>query len=512
MKYSNVLLSLVLFSFVLYNRRSSALEVLSDDYTESKLLSLLREKRDVTHIDVSTEDLLNIGVEAAGTLLEEIPGVGPFVSIAFKIIWELFGPKYDTKEEQLKKEVMDYVKNFVQGSIAKEKANTYLGKLKDVRAQLNFYNASSVDWFMDKNSSDKRIIVRNKFGEAYGKVTGIVNVGSASDYLYAILASTTLAHQIIQTLLKDVTRFGEDWNYGSNILAQYENDRLTYSEASMSEVADAFNQYDRVAGDGNGDLTYNDLPTYPQVMVRACFLQRTLIYLRTELYPFGVPTQVADGAQLPANKKYYQIYGEYATKPYLDNVAYKNDKARHRLGENCILGRIAPYEKLCLSRGIVCFKHVFTSIYTEYQKKIISQIFTKFYSVGKSGQYFLRMYFTPLGGQSIKDITLQLALGAKDIIFHPSKEIIQPFPVKEIVPSRLSGRGVTYKYAYYDQSTEIHFYCLTPVNKTNNGTSSNSITINTGQSFRFGLDYQQNWIFRALELYRVDQNDTNTCQ
>ncbi|CAF1581549.1 unnamed protein product, partial [Didymodactylos carnosus] len=152
-----------------------------------------------TEINITSNDILTLAVASAQTLLGVIPGVGPFLALGFTVIWSLMGPKFEEEEVSLETQVQGYV----QEAIALSKTKIYEGKLIQVHENLDFYNRSAMDWFNDNSSTTKRDIVRMRFSTAYDKVTGIVNIGGAQDYLYAIISSTTLAHQFIITLLKD---------------------------------------------------------------------------------------------------------------------------------------------------------------------------------------------------------------------------------------------------------------------------------------------------------------------
>ncbi|CAF4587289.1 unnamed protein product [Didymodactylos carnosus] len=94
------------------------------------------------------------------------------------------------------------------------------------------------------------------------------------------------------------------------------------------------------------------------------------------------------------------------------------------------------------------------------------------------------------------------------VALRPTKQIIAPFPVKEIVPSYKSGPDVIYKFQNYEATTMIYFWCM-----TTELTSHKSINLTANETFRLLVDKTQNWSFHALELYRVDPsiNGTHTC-
>ncbi|CAF1479321.1 unnamed protein product, partial [Didymodactylos carnosus] len=173
-----------------------------------------------------------------------------------------------------------------------------------------------------------------------------------SDAFYGrfLISSTTIAHQLIITLLKDVTRFGMQWGYGTSVFNKFIQDRPKYAAKSYDQIARAFNQFDGVlysasSQEAKGEVPYEAIQAYPSVMIRACFLQRTLHYLRTELYPYGEPAQITSGS-LPQNTLYYQIYGELdtASEYTSENKNYNVDQERKRHAENCVLGRTTPYK------------------------------------------------------------------------------------------------------------------------------------------------------------------------
>ncbi|CAF1613762.1 unnamed protein product [Didymodactylos carnosus] len=95
-----------------------------------------------------------------------------------------------------------------------------------------------------------------------------------------------------------------------------------------------------------------------------------------------------------------------------------------------------------------------------------------------------------------------------DAALRPTKQIIAPFPVKEIVPSSKSGANVIYKFQNYEATTMIYFWCM-----TTELTSYKSINLTALEKFRVLVDKTQSWTFQALELYRVDPsiNGTHTC-
>ncbi|CAF1339651.1 unnamed protein product [Didymodactylos carnosus] len=519
-------------------RSNIAIAVRSTDNIKSKLLNSLIllqiDKRAArfsfrTEIDASSNDILTLAVASAQTLLGVIPGVGPFLALGFTVIWSLMGPKFEEEEVSLETQVQGYV----QEAIALSKTKIYEGKLIQVHENLDFYNRSSMDWFNDNSSTTKRDIVRDRFNIAYDKVTEIVNVGGAQDYLYAIISSTTLAHQLIITLLKDVTRFGMQWDYGASVFNKFIQDRPKYAIISYNQISRAFNQFDGVlysasSQEAKGEVPYVAIQAYPSVMIRACFLQRTLHYLRTELYPYGEPAQITSGS-LPQNTLYYQIYGELDTASGYSSGSknYNVDQERKRHAENCVLGRTTPYREQvaqCTPNGngekpscisFTSFYQTFRSRSMAEQAELGTNVITPYLAVTVTGNYFIRMYFTP--SNSIINIlspvlnihiSMEFYTARAVVALRPTKQIIAPFPVKEIVPSSKSGPKVIYKFQNYKATTMIYFWCM-----TTELTSYKSINLTALEKFRVLVDKTQNWTFHALELYRVDPstNGTHTC-
>ncbi|CAF1542566.1 unnamed protein product, partial [Didymodactylos carnosus] len=309
-------------------------------------------------------------------------------------------------------------------------------------------------------------------------------------------------------------------------------DRPKYAAKSYDQIARAFNQFDGVlysasSQEAKGEVPYDAIQAYPNVMIRACFLQRTLHYLRTELYPYGVPAQLASGS-LPQNKLYYQIYGELdtASQYATNNKNYNVDQDRKRHAENCVLGRTTPYYKLEFCKEnrdgdligctyLTTFYQTFRSRSMAEQAQLNQDVITSYFSVTVTGQYFIRMYFTP--STSILNIlspvvnihiSMQFYLARANVALQPTKQIIAPFPVKEIVPSHKRGQNIIYKFQNYKATTMIYFWCM-----STELTLYKSITLTANEKFRVLVDKTQNWTFHALELYRVDPstNGTHTC-